>query len=165
MGPVRVSSTSLLQKDRTSNSAARRAGKSLLDDQTKASTHASVARPRSPARCTSLRPQPLSMKIGAAGPEDVKRLSGDLRRDYNQPNDLADAPDGRVYYTTPTSNQDAQRRLPPTRRVKSGAHHPPKIPNAFWSRRTARRSTSPTVSRSVFTPTRFSPTARLIRER
>jgi len=44
----------------------------------------------------------LSMKIGAAGPDDIKRLTGDFEGEaYNQPNDLAEAPNGGIYYTDP----------------------------------------------------------------
>jgi gluconolactonase len=44
----------------------------------------------------------LSMKIGASGPEDVKSLTANLQgQTYNQPNDLAEAPNGAIYYTDP----------------------------------------------------------------
>jgi gluconolactonase len=44
----------------------------------------------------------LSMKIGATGPEDVKSLTGNFEGEaYNQPNDLAEAPNGGIYYTDP----------------------------------------------------------------
>ncbi len=44
----------------------------------------------------------LSMKIGANGPEDVKSLTGNFEgQPYLQPNDLAEAPNGGIYYTDP----------------------------------------------------------------
>jgi gluconolactonase len=44
----------------------------------------------------------LSMKIGASGPEDVKSLTANFQgQTYNQPNDLAEAPNGAIYYTDP----------------------------------------------------------------
>jgi gluconolactonase len=44
----------------------------------------------------------LSMKIGANGPEDIKSLTANFEgQTYNQPNDLAEAPNGGIYYTDP----------------------------------------------------------------
>jgi gluconolactonase len=44
----------------------------------------------------------LSMKIGAGGPEDVKSLTSNFQgQAYNQPNDLAEAPNGGIYYSDP----------------------------------------------------------------
>lgn len=44
----------------------------------------------------------LSIKIGASGPEDVKSLTANFQgQKYNQPNDLAEAPGGGIYYTDP----------------------------------------------------------------
>ncbi len=44
----------------------------------------------------------LSIKIGATGPADVQTLSGDFNgQPYVQPNDLAEAPNGDLYYTDP----------------------------------------------------------------
>jgi len=44
----------------------------------------------------------LSMIIGPTGPEDVKSLSGNYEGEtYNQPNDLAEAPNGGIYYSDP----------------------------------------------------------------
>jgi gluconolactonase len=44
----------------------------------------------------------LSMKIGADGPQDVKSLTANFEgQTYNQPNDLAEAPNGGIYYTDP----------------------------------------------------------------
>ncbi len=44
----------------------------------------------------------LSMKIGANGPEEVKSLTSNFEgQPYNQPNDLAEAPNGGIYYTDP----------------------------------------------------------------
>ncbi len=44
----------------------------------------------------------LSIKIGASGPEDMKSLTANFQgQKYNQPNDLAEAPNGGIYYTDP----------------------------------------------------------------
>ena len=44
----------------------------------------------------------LSMKIGAEGPEDMRSLTSNFEgQTYNQPNDLAEAPGGGIYYTDP----------------------------------------------------------------
>ncbi len=44
----------------------------------------------------------LSLKIGAEGPEDIRSLTSNFEgQTYNQPNDLAEAPGGGIYYTDP----------------------------------------------------------------
>lgn len=44
----------------------------------------------------------LSIKIGDKGPADIKSLTNDFEgQTYNQPNDLAEAPGGGIYYTDP----------------------------------------------------------------
>jgi gluconolactonase len=44
----------------------------------------------------------LSIKIGANGPEDVKSLTANFQgQAYNQPNDVAEAPNGGLYYSDP----------------------------------------------------------------
>lgn len=76
----------------------------------------------------------LSMKIGAAGPEDVKRLSSNFEGEtYNQPNDLAEAPDGGIYYTDPDfkgKTRSAVYHLNPEGRVRRIITHL-KIPNGI----------------------------------
>lgn len=51
----------------------------------------------------------LSLKIGAQAPDEVKTLAdGYEGRQFNQPNDLAEAPNGDVYFTDPDFEGKAQ---------------------------------------------------------
>lgn len=76
----------------------------------------------------------LSMKIGANGPEDVKSLSANFNgENYNQPNDLAEAPTGGIYYTDPDfkgKSRSAVYYLSPEGRVHRIITHL-KIPNGI----------------------------------
>ena len=76
----------------------------------------------------------LSMKIGVAGPEDIKRLTTDFEGEaYNQPNDLAEAPNGGVYYTDPDfkgKTRSAVYYLNPEGKVRRIISHL-KIPNGI----------------------------------
>jgi len=74
----------------------------------------------------------LCMKIGASGPEDIKSLTGNYEGEsYNQPNDLAEAPNGGIYYTDPDfkgKTRSAVYYLDPERKARRIITHL-KIPN------------------------------------
>jgi gluconolactonase len=76
----------------------------------------------------------LSMKIGTSGPEDVKSLTGNYEGEtYNQPNDLAEAPNGGIYYTDPDfrgKTRSAVYYLNPEGKVRRIITHL-KIPNGI----------------------------------
>ena len=76
----------------------------------------------------------LSMKIGANGPEDVKSLTANFNGEaYNQPNDLAEAANGGIYYTDPDfkgKSRSAVYHLNPEGKVRRIITHL-KIPNGI----------------------------------
>lgn len=76
----------------------------------------------------------LSLKIGPQGPEDVKSLTSSFEGEtYNQPNDLAEAPDGGIYYTDPDFKgkiRSAVYHLSPQGKVRRVISHL-KIPNGI----------------------------------
>ena len=76
----------------------------------------------------------LSIKIGRGGPEEIKSLTSNFEGEtYNQPNDLAEAPNGGIYYTDPDfkgKTRSAVYYLNPEGKVRRIITHL-KIPNGI----------------------------------